>query len=548
MPTIKLNKTVFEKLVGKKLSLDQLKDRISMLGTDLESIENNEITVEIFPNRPDMLSEQGFARAFSSFIGVKTGLKKYKVNKSNHKIIVDKNVTMRPYTACAIIKNITFNDEKIREIMQIQEKLATTHGRNRKKSAYGLYPLKNINFPIKYTAKDPSTIKFKPLGFNYEIKASEVEELHPKGREYKSIAENWKQYPFFIDNKNNIMCMLPYTNSQDTGKIDETTKEVFIECTGVNLQNVEQALNIIVTMLADMGGEIYSVEVQYPDKKITFPDLEPKKTKISINQVNKMLGLTLKEKDLKKLLEQMGCGYEKNQVLIPAYRADILHEVDLIEDIAIAYGYENFKEEIPNVATIGKENSLEIFKNKIAEILIGLEMLETFTYNITNKDYQTKKMNSSNKIIELANSVSTENNSLRASILPCLLQVLSENKHREYPQKLFDIGHVFEQNPQTETNIEENQKLSIVLTEEKTNYTKIRQTTDLLFELLGLQYQIKETTHESFIQGRAGEIIINNKKIGILGELHPKVLENWQLENPVAACEINITELFKEFL
>src|SRR3989344_3075638 len=147
MPTITLNKDLLEHALGKKLPLEELKDRISMLGTALEKIEGNQIEVEIFPNRPDLLSEQGFARAFSSFLGIKTGLQKYDVQRSNQKVIVDKNVTMRPYTACAMVKNLKLNDERIKEIMQVQEKLATTHGRNRKKSAYGIYPLERIHFP-----------------------------------------------------------------------------------------------------------------------------------------------------------------------------------------------------------------------------------------------------------------------------------------------------------------------------------------------------------------------------------------------------------------
>jgi len=115
MPTIVLNKKVFEKLVGKKIPLSKLKERIPMLGTSLEKIDDDEIYVEIFPNRPDLLSEQGFARAFSSFIGVKKGLRNYQVKKSNEKIIVDYSVSkVRPHTACAIVKNLKFNDEKIR--------------------------------------------------------------------------------------------------------------------------------------------------------------------------------------------------------------------------------------------------------------------------------------------------------------------------------------------------------------------------------------------------------------------------------------------------
>ena len=243
MPTVKLNKTVFEELVGKELPLDELKDRISMLGTDLEGIEGDEIEVEIFPNRPDMLSEQGFARAFSSFIGVKTGLKKYEVKSSGKKVIVDKSVTMRPYTACALVKNITFTDERIREIMQMQEKLAMTHGRGRKKSAYGVYPIKNVTFPITYIAKNPKEVMFHPLGFDKKIPANLVGEQHPTGPKYKHIAEGWEKYPFFIDAKENVMCMPPYTNSHDTGKVELDTTEVFIE--NILVQSLIKQCNLL---------------------------------------------------------------------------------------------------------------------------------------------------------------------------------------------------------------------------------------------------------------------------------------------------------------
>lgn len=545
MPTVKLNKKVFENLVGKKLALDSLKDRISMLGTDLESIEGNEITVEVFPNRPDMLSEQGFARALSSFIGVNTGLRKYTVKKSDYKVVVDKSVSMRPFTACAVVKNLKFNDESIREIMQIQEKLATTHGRNRKKSAYGLYPLKSINFPIKYVALDPKTVKFKPLGFDKEISADKVEELHAKGKEYKWIAEGWNKYPFFVDAKNNIMCMLPYTNSQDTGKIDESTKEVFVECTGTDFKNVMFALNIISTMLADMGGDVYSVDVVYHDKTVATPDLSSKKMKLSLDYANKVLGLELKENDAKKLLERMGFGYENKLVLVPVYRADILHEIDLVEDISVAYGFENFEPVIPNVMTIGREDDFEIFKNKIADIFVGLGFLECFTNHITNKDLQTKSMNVIHDIVELSNSVSAEVNSLRYWMLPCLLQVLSENKHYEFPQKLFDAGIVFRKDNSTETNIKEDCSLSVVVSHEKTDYTEIKQVLEHLFSCLDLKFELKETEHKSFIPGRTAKVIIDNKEIAFLGEIHPQILTNFNLELPVIALELNLSELFK---
>jgi len=541
MPTVTLNKTVFEKLVGKKLPLDELKDRISMLGTDLEKIDDNEIEVEIFPNRPDWLSEQGFARAFSSFIGVKTGLREYQVKKSDYKIIVDPSVKMRPYTACAIVKNLTFTDERIREVMQMQEKLATTHGRNRKKSAYGVYPIKNIVFPITYTAKDPKEVLFQPLGFDKKITADQVAELHPTGKKYIYLTEGWEKYPFFIDAKDNVMCMLPFTNSDDTGKVELDTKEVFIECTGNDQNNIMVALNIFVTMFSDMGGEIYSIDIEYPDKTITTPDLTPEKMKLDLQYVNKRLGLKLNEKEAIMLLAKMGYGFDNGEVLIPAYRADILHQVDLIEDIAIAYGYENFEEEIPNVATIGEEDQFEKFARKVRELLVGLQLLEVKNYHLVTKEDVMEKMNLSEQPIPLQNSVGDYNH-LRNSIISSLMKNLSDNQHQEYPQNIFEIGRVFNLG-ESETGVIEKDKLGVLVCHDKTDFTEIRQVLDALMDSLGLKYEVKESEHPSFIKGRVGEIFIENKKVGLIGELSPEVITNWDLIMPVVGLELDLQEL-----
>lgn len=544
MPTIILNQDVLERLIGKKLPLEQLKERISMLGTDLEKIEGKEIHVEVFPNRPDMLSEPGFARALSSFIGVKTGLREYKVKKSELKVIVDPSVTMRPYTACAIIKNCSFHDENIREIMQAQEKLALTHGRNRKKSAYGIYPLKEIMFPVHYIAKDATKVRFRPLGLNHDIVASQMDELHPKGKEYKDIARGWTKYPFFIDDSGKIMSMLPYINSHEMGKVDESTKEVFIECTGTDIQNVQSALNIFVTMLADLGGEIYSLDIVYSNKTITTPYLTPRKITLNLQYINQRLGLELSEKEAGKLLERMGYGGKKGRVLIPAYRADILHQVDLMEDIAIAYGYENFDAIIPNVATIGEEDPLEKFRTKLREALIGFQLLEVKNYHLMTEEELNAKMNGQHQIVPLKNSRG-EYNHLRNFLLPSLLKKLAENQHHEYPQNLFELGRIFEYDKSTETGIKEAEHLGLTVCHEKADFTEIRQIVDALLLSLGIEGTVKESKNHDFIEGRMGDIIARNIKIGIIGEIHPLVLEKWGMMVPVVAVELGVEKLFE---
>ncbi len=546
MPTININRKVFEKLVGKKLPLEKLKDRISYLGTDLEEITKDEIIVEVFPNRPDMLSEQGFARAFSSFIGIKTGLRTYKVNKSNHKMIIDSSVkTVRPFTACCIIKNLNFNEEKIREIIQIQEKLHLTYGRKRKKVAIGIYPSEKIKYPITFKALPPEKIKFQPLEYPIELTGKQILEKHPKGKEYAHLLEGKTKYPLFVDANNQVLSMPPIINSENVGKITEKTKDVFIEVSGFDFKACKICLNILATTLADMGGKIYSMEINFGNKKETTPNLNPSKMKLNLDYINKRLGLNLKEKEAKKLLERMGYKYLNKTVLIPAYRADILHQVDLAEDIAIAYGYENFNEEIPNISTIGQEDPFEIFKRKISNLLVGLNLLEVSTYHILSEENHNQKMNYDADVITLDNPASTEYSVLRSWIVPSLMKILSENTHNEYPQNIFEISEVFIHNKKTETNVEEATRLAVVLCDKDANFTRIKQVFDALMRSLKLSYKIEETKHPSFIPGRVARISIKGKKVAYIGEVHPEVISNFDIKMPVACFELNLSDLFK---
>lgn len=546
MPSITLHRKAFEKLVGKKLATDKLKDRISYLGTDLDSVDDKEINVEIFPNRPDMLSVQGFARAFSSFIGLKTGLKKYELKDSGESVIVDKSVAkVRPYTACAIVKGIKYDDETIKDVIQIQEKLHVTYGRNRRKLAIGIYPVEKIKFPIRFVARKPSDIKFRPLEFPREINGLQILNQHPTGREYAHLLEGLDMFPIFIDANENILSMPPIINSHLTGKITEQTKDVFIECSGFDFNVLQKCLNMIVTALADAGGKIYSMKLRYPDRVVVTPNLEPKEMRIDLAYVNKRLGINLTENQMKIYLERMGFGYRNKKVLVPSYRADVLHQIDFVEDIAIAYGFENFKSMIPNAATIGEEDAFEVFKNKIAELLIGLNLVETNTYNLTNEEFQTKLMDTKLELIKLANSISTEFDVLRAWVIPSLLEVLKNNKHNDYPQKIFGMGTVFRKNDSEETRIEENERLAILLCSDNSDYTEIKQILDYLITSVDSKCRIEETEHNSFIPGRVGRVFVNNAKVGYIGELHPRILQNWNVEMPVAALELNLTELFR---
>lgn len=544
MATISFDRKKFEKILGKKLSDKQIKEYVPMLGVGVEEITKEEITIEVNPNRPDLLSAQGFARALSSFMGIKKGLREYKVKKSDYKVIINKSLkNVRPYTACAVVKNINFTEERIKEVIQIQEKLHATYGRKRKKAAIGIYPFEKIKMPITFTAKDPSKIKFRPLEFPREINGKQILSQHPAGREYGDLLEGLSKYPFFIDAAGKVLSMPPVINSYDTGAITSKTKEVFIECSGFDYKTMSKIINMIVTSLADMGGEIYQMELVYPDKKIKSPDLSPSKMKLDLKYVNKIIGENLSEKQVKDCLLKMGFGYKDKNVLIPAYRTDIMHQIDLVEDIAIAYGYNNLEPDLPSISTVGSIARAEEMKNLVAEILVGLGLMETHTFCISNKEVQNKSMGTKQPLIELSNALSSEYDVLRAKIIPSLMEVLKINKHNDYPQKIFEIGIIFEKDSKQETNIKETNNLAAMICSADSNYTLIRQILDNLLSRLGKEVIIKDTEHNSFLSGRAGSVHVSGKQIGIIGEIHPQVLENFGIEMPVVAFEIDLDEL-----
>ena len=559
MTNITVDKKYLLKETGLKLDDNALREKISMLGTDPEEITGDEIIVEVFPNRPDMLSGYSIVRAFKQFLGKDIGLIKYTAKVLNnkkvigtnkletekdYKVIIDDSVKkVRPFTACAIIKNLKLNDLKIKEIIQLQEKLHLTFGRDRKKLAIGIYPLEKIKLPIYYKALKPDKIKFLPLDANKEMTGAQILRQHPAGIKYAGLLKNAEVYPIFIDSANQILSMPPIINSELTGRVTEKTNSVFIECSGFDYATLEKCLNIIVTVMADMGGEIYQMQV---GDKIS-PLLKTEKMILDMRYVKHVLGINLKSSDAKIALEKMGHAVQIKinslEVEIPCYRADILGKIDLIEDLAIGYGYENFVPAIPKVASDSKELDINIFERKLRNLLVGFGLLEIKNYEIINSELQTKFINNKEKPVMLLSSISSEYNSLRISLTSSMLDTLRFNLKNEQECLLFEIGTTFHHDKTQETNIKEKEKLGIIISNKNANFTIAKQILTTLMKELDLKYKLKELKDSLFIEGRTGELIIKNTSLGRIGEVNPEVICNFGLINPCSYIELDLDEL-----
>lgn len=546
MAGIKFSRKEFEKRV--KIT-KEIEEKIAMMGTPLESLNKEEIEIDITANRPDLLSLEGYLRAFEAFIGKKgsVGIKNYKIKKTNYRLICKDLPLQWPYAVACIIKGLKLNNERVKDIIQLQEKLGNTILRGRKKGGAGLYPLKNIKFPVVFEGREWERVIFKPLEMNDYITAKKILELHPKGRKYSHICQNWKRVPVFVNNdgKGEIMSMPPIINSQDWGAIDEKTKDVFLEVTGNDLKTIEKTLIIMATALADMGGTIHQIEcIQENGEKSTQPNLEEERMKINNKTIKELIGIEVKEEEMKELMERAGYGYDKkNKVaIIPAWRVDIIHEYDIVGDLAIAYGYEKIKPVIPSVSTIGEESEKTIFCRKISQILIGLGMEEILSYNLL-RDNEVKKILRKKDLLEVGDS-KTEYKYLRSSLMPGIMRILSENVDAQYPHKIFEIGTTFKEDNRIETGVAETTKLAMAST--PNNYTEAKQSLDYLMRMIGINYEIEKGKKKGLIKGRVGKIIVGGVAVGFIGEVHPATLKNFKLKESATIIEISLKKLWEE--
>jgi phenylalanyl-tRNA synthetase beta chain len=324
-----------------------------------------------------------------------------------------------------------------------------------------------------------------------------------------------------------------------------------LDVTGTSYEAVEQSLNVLTTALADMGGTLEKVNVKYSDHTVVSPDLKPRKMKLRIDYANTLLGLTLSETETikclrKSRLDAQNAGKGVLGVMSPPYRIDILHEVDLVEEVAVGYGYYRLRPTIPMAVTVGEQHPAHKFANIARQIMIGLGFLETMNFTLTNERVHYEYMRTKpEKLIKLANPVSIEYTIMRQSLLPGLMKNLADSKSESFPQRLFEASDVGKINERIETMCERRLHVGAVLSHSTANFTEIKSVAEAFLASLGLRWQIKEAKHPSFLEGRTAAIIIRGKQLGILGEIHPQVLNNFELENPVAAFEMNMEKILK---
>jgi phenylalanyl-tRNA synthetase beta chain len=550
VPAITLQRERFSKFVGRDLTVEKMVEWLPWIGFDLKEVGSDYVKVEFNPNRVDLCSYAGAARAFKGLMGWETGLPEYRVQDGKIRLTITKAVgKVRPFMLAAVVRNIRLDDDAVVDLMEMQEDLHWGVGRDRKKASIGVHNLDVVTPPFTFTAVGPERAKFVPLDTAEEMTLKEILEKHDKGVAYRHLVDWAPKYPLLIDKEGKVLSMPPIINGELTRLTSKTTN-LFLDVTGTDYVAVERSLSILATALSDMGGTLEKVRVKYPDRTVVSPSLATEKMKLRVDYANELLGLTLSEGQIIESLKKCRLGAEAVgrglvEATIPAYRIDMLHEVDLVEEVAVGYGYYRLKPTIPARLTIGKQHPIQREAGVVRQIMIGLGFTEVMNFTLTNEAVHYEKMRlKASEVIKLANPVSLEYTILRQSLLPNLMKNLADNKHESFPQRLFEVSDIGCINQRDETKVERKLHVAGVSSHSTANFTEIKSTVEALLHNMGLKgWEIKSTRHMSFLEGRAAAIIMKRKELGVLGEIHPEVLNNFELENPTSAFEMNIEEI-----
>ena len=543
MPVIRLNPQRLLQLVDPSMTLEELGDLLFRLKCEVEPLETGEIEVEVNADRPDMLVSEGIARAAKGLLGKEKGIPSYRVVDTDYVLVVEKAPT-RPYIALAVAYGVNVDEEYLTELVQFQEKLHTTVGRKRRKIAIGLHDLdKTPGKTVVYREAPLSTV-FTPLHVGRRMSIAEALRETPQGREYGSISASPSGHPaIFADGE--LISLPPVINS-DITRLEPGTKNLLIDVTGTDLETVLATMDIIVSNLAERGATIGRVRVEGLKGVAYTPVLRTDRMVLDTGFASSWLGFKVTPEEAADHLERMRFNARvldeaRVEATIPPYRIDILHPVDLVEDIAISVGYDRIEPKPLELRTRSRSLPRWRLVEAARDIMVGLGFQEVLTFMLANpEDLERMRLGADSVLLE--NPITAELGGVRRLLLQQLLRLAAENQHVDLPLKIFEVGDVVVPDPGEETGARTELHIAALVVSPKTGYEEIQAYLYALLRNLGAEFSVAEWEHPSFMDGRVARVVFEGGE-GVLGEIHPEVLENFDIKYPAAGFEIDVTRL-----
>ena len=540
MPVVRIDLQRFSKMVG--ADRKKIIDRIPFVGLDIESVDGDSIRVEYSPNRPDFGTDFGIARALRGILGKEVGLPRFPVRPSGISVAVDRRLAaVRPHIACVVAKGLRLDNEDVRQVISLQEDLHNGLGRKRKTVAIGLHDLGAVAPPLSYMAVG-SAFSFVPLGARSSMTIGSILSETYEGRTYGPALGGSKLFPVIADSKGTVLSFPPVINGTAT-RVTPKTRDILVDVTSTVRKAGDDVLAVIATTLAEAGGRLGTVEIKDARRRVT-PDLTPAEIPLDAGLVRSVLGLDLSDAAIKTSLARSRLGVRGRKVLAPRYRVDLMHPVDVAEEVALGHGFDRIEPAYPPSSSPGSFNRFEDFLDSASTVMAGEGMIEMMTFELTDEtSLYSRFQRSPSDSIRVQNPKSLEHSVLRDSVLPTLMASLSGNVRSDYPQRVFEIGRVYARG---KAGVSEAWHLGCIVAHSQSSYTEAKMCLEAACRTLaGEEATARRGQHWAFAPGRCGSILVDGTELGQVGEMRPETIEAFGLGVPVSGFEIDLSRLFE---
>ncbi|MBI3598302.1 MAG: phenylalanine--tRNA ligase subunit beta [Nitrospirae bacterium] len=545
MPTIEVKRADLELLLGERINKNGLLALLPLVKGEMKEWTEDILKLELNDsNRPDLWSSEGIARQFRIHAKGASETYSFFAQEATQTMTVSKAVmAIRPYLGGFLVRGLAITESVLTQLIQSQEKLAEIFGQQRKALSIGLYRLHKIAFPVLYDVADREATRFTPLGFDTPMSLSEILKNHPKGITFGEILKGHTKVPILTDANNQILSFPPIINSREIGQVCVGDTDLLIEATGTNLRQVMLAINIFACNLADRGGLIEPLSIEYPTETVKMPYDFSKPIEVALSDFARALGELTSQEEAISCLTSYGYKIDAARVTLPAYRDDVMHPIDIVEDFAISRGYDTFVPTLPTTATIGSRSLASKQSARLAEAMIGFGFEEVLSNLLSSYEEQCDFMGGGlchvpeGRIVAIENPMTERYAVSRSWILPSLLRVEGSSSKAYYPHRLFEIGEVARMSSSGD-DCKTALHLGAMISHAEANFSELHAVLSALFHSLSLSVRLSPISHPTFIPGQTGAIVIGDQEIGLIGEIHPEVLTQWKIRVPTAAFEI----------
>jgi len=539
LPVVRIDIRRFSKMVG--ADRKKILDRLPYVGLDIEGVDRNSLRVEYSPNRPDFGTDFGISRALRGLLGKEVGLPRFPTTPSGAHVSVDRRLeTVRPFIACVTVRALDLDDESVRQIISLQEDLHNGLGRRRRVVAIGLHDMDAVKPPFSYQVVD-SAFEFLPLGGKKPVSVGSILSDTDEGKVYGGALGGSRLYPVITDSDGVVLSFPPIING-DATRVTTKTRNMFIDVTSTNRKVGDDVLAVMATTLAEAGGKLGTVSIRYAGKPRMTPDLSPVELPIDLHLVKSVLGLNLSRAEIAKCLARCRLEVRGAKVLGPRYRVDLLHPVDIAEEVALGYGFDRIEPVYPPSKQAGSFNHFEDYMDSVSTVMAGSGMIEMMTFELTDEGslYSLFQRPSSERIVVL-NPKSIEHSVLRDALIPSLMASLSGNIKSDYPQRIFEIGRVF---ARAEGKVSEAWHLGCLVAHSQASYTEAKMYLESFCRIIsGVEATTEADQNWAFASGRCARVTVKGASLGHVGEVRPEAIDAFGLGVPVSGFEIDLSVL-----